>query len=85
MFSRRQKLVKIFDALDRRLSHIEQTQDRQDRLLGEIKTLLIENNRTATDHRTHSMQAISDLGADVKEVRKRLDRHLRESLNGDAT
>lgn len=54
------------------ITALAQELDEQRELLEEIKGLLVEQNRQLTEHRQHTLQAVDDLGARVRQVETRL-------------
>jgi hypothetical protein len=52
---------------------IRSTQDRQEQLLTDIKSILITVADGLGQHRQHTLQAVDDLGSDMRNVRSRVD------------
>lgn len=96
MISRRGKLVRIFDRLDRRLSgmedNVEKCLDRieqNDKMLTEIKRLIIELSTLVSDNHAASIDAVDRIGTQLNTTTKRvqqldaqISKHLREANNG---
>jgi len=96
VISRRGKLVRIFDRLDRRLSgmedNVEKCLDRieqNDKMLTEIKRLIIELSTLVSDNHAASIDAVDRIGTQLNTTTKRvqqldaqISKHLREANNG---
>lgn len=82
MISRRQRLVRMLDVLDSRLRPIEDELMAQRKLLEEIKAICVSHNRELGEHETKVRDQFDRMGTQVKNIRDRLENHLRLTANG---